>query len=92
PPSPPPSPFLLFLRPTRSTRMESSAASVVYKRHEQNTHNIFYTAITRAKTELKIYWSAETENKILKSLKIKDIHKDFHLFKNNIQNIKTLKN
>ncbi len=38
------------------------------------------------------YWSAETENKILKSLKIKDINKDFHLFKNNIQNIKTLKN
>ncbi|ELT2541046.1 AAA family ATPase, partial [Campylobacter coli] len=59
---------------------------------EQVTHNIFYTAITRAKKELKIYWSAETENKILKSLKIKDINKDFHLFKNNIQNIKTLKN
>ncbi|EAJ3728808.1 helicase, partial [Campylobacter coli] len=34
---------------------------------EQITHNIFYTAITRAKKELKIYWSAETENKILKS-------------------------
>ncbi|EKN7415902.1 ATP-binding domain-containing protein, partial [Campylobacter coli] len=30
---------------------------------EQITHNIFYTAITRAKKELKIYWSAETENK-----------------------------
>ncbi|EHF1834595.1 ATP-binding domain-containing protein, partial [Campylobacter coli] len=29
---------------------------------EQVTHNIFYTAITRAKKELKIYWSAETEN------------------------------
>ncbi|WP_274542097.1 ATP-binding domain-containing protein [Campylobacter jejuni] len=52
---------------------------------EQITHNIFYTAITRAKKELKIYWSAETENKILKSLKIKDINKDFYLFKNNIQ-------
>ena len=35
---------------------------------EQITHNIFYTAITRAKDELKIYWSPETENKILKNL------------------------
>lgn len=55
-------------------------------------HIIFFIQQLRAKKELKIYWSAETENKILKSLKIKDINKDFHLFKNNIQNIKTLKN
>ncbi|HEB9289263.1 TPA: AAA family ATPase [Campylobacter coli] len=48
---------------------------------EQITHNIFYTAITRAKKELKIYWSAETENKILKSLKIKNINQDFDLSK-----------
>lgn len=52
---------------------------------EQITHNIFYTAITRAKKELKIYWSPETENKILNSLKIKDVDKDFYLFKNSIQ-------
>ncbi|WP_121763295.1 AAA family ATPase [Helicobacter burdigaliensis] len=52
---------------------------------EQITHNIFYTAITRAKKELKIYWSAETENKILKSLKIKGLNRDFYLFKNNIK-------
>lgn len=36
---------------------------------EQTTHNIFYTAITRAKEELKIYWSPETENKILSNMK-----------------------
>jgi ATP-dependent exoDNAse (exonuclease V) alpha subunit len=33
---------------------------------EMITHNIFYTAITRAKDKLKIYWTAETEKKILK--------------------------
>jgi energy-coupling factor transporter ATP-binding protein EcfA2 len=46
---------------------------------EQITHNIFYTAITRAKEKLKIYWSAETENKILKELKRRDNKRDIGL-------------
>ena len=32
---------------------------------EQITHNIFYTAITRAKKKLKIYWSAETMKSVV---------------------------
>ena len=30
------------------------------------THGIFYTAITRAKTNLKIYWSSETMHDVVK--------------------------
>ncbi|ECK1948147.1 helicase, partial [Campylobacter lari] len=52
---------------------------------EQITHNIFYTAITRAKKRLKIYWSAETENKILNSLKLKDIKKDYSLLSSKLK-------
>ncbi len=48
---------------------------------EQITHNIFYTAITRAKDELKIYWSPETENKILKNMKRRNNQKDVGLLK-----------
>ena len=48
---------------------------------EMITHNIFYTAITRAKEKLKIYWSPETENKILTSLAKKNIAKDVGLLK-----------
>ena len=33
---------------------------------EKITHSIFYTAITRAKEKLKIYWSAETMDAIVK--------------------------
>ena len=40
------------------------------------THNIFYTAITRAKEKLKIYWSPETEKKILESLSLRNYRKD----------------
>ena len=36
---------------------------------EKITHSIFYTAITRAKEKLKIYWSAETMDAIVKSFK-----------------------
>ncbi|HRH23137.1 MAG TPA: ATP-dependent RecD-like DNA helicase [Candidatus Magasanikbacteria bacterium] len=46
---------------------------------EMITHNIFYTAITRAKEKLKIYWSAETQNTVLKSLKKRDGGKDVAL-------------
>ena len=34
---------------------------------ERITHDIFYTAITRAKKRLKIYWSPETMKEILAS-------------------------
>lgn len=34
---------------------------------EKITHSVFYTAITRAKENLKIYWSAETMDAIVKS-------------------------
>lgn len=48
---------------------------------EMITHNIFYTAITRAREKLKIYWTPETENKILKRLERKTNGKDEALLK-----------
>ena len=45
------------------------------------THNVFYTAITRAKEKLKIYWTPETENKILNNFKLKNNNKNVHLLK-----------
>lgn len=45
------------------------------------THNIFYTSITRAKENLKIYWTPETEHKVLNSLEFKDGRKDIALLK-----------
>src|SRR5690606_9650960 len=46
---------------------------------EMISHNIFYTAITRAKQKLKIYWTPESENKILESFKTKFNRKDYSL-------------
>ena len=48
---------------------------------EMISHNIFYTAITRAKEKLKIYWTPESEKKILGSFNTKFNRKDFSLLK-----------
>ena len=40
---------------------------------EKITHSIFYTAITRAKEKLKIYWSAETMKKVIENFSCDDI-------------------
>ncbi len=46
---------------------------------ERITHNIFYTAITRARKKLKIYWSPETQHKILSDIKPISCKKDAYL-------------
>lgn len=45
------------------------------------THNIFYTAITRAKENLRIYWTPETEKKVLESMSINDNRKDYYILR-----------
>lgn len=49
---------------------------------EMITHNIFYTAITRAREKLKIFWTPETENRVLSNLQKKFNGKDLSLLKN----------
>lgn len=44
--------------------------------------NIFYTAITRAKKELTIFWTVETAQYIINQIKQYDDTKDFNIFKN----------
>lgn len=49
---------------------------------EKISHSIFYTAITRAKEKLKIYWSAETMEAIVSSFsKEKEEQRTFSLIK-----------
>lgn len=45
------------------------------------SHSIFYTAITRARNKLKIFWSPEVEKKILNGIKPRDNTKDINLLK-----------
>lgn len=47
---------------------------------EMITHNIFYTAITRSKKHLKIYWSPETQEKVISSFEVSDAKWDATIF------------
>lgn len=43
------------------------------------THNIFYTAVTRAREHLLIFWTPETQQRVLQSLSRNTDKKDVHL-------------
>lgn len=44
---------------------------------ESITHNIFYTAITRSRQFLTIYWSPETQKNIINTFKMKNLDKEY---------------
>ena len=45
------------------------------------THNIFYTAITRAQKDLKIYWTPEVEKKVLERIRPRNIAADVEILR-----------
>lgn len=47
---------------------------------EMITHNIFYTAITRTKNMLKIYWSPESQEKIINAFEKVDVSNEATIF------------
>jgi energy-coupling factor transporter ATP-binding protein EcfA2 len=48
---------------------------------ERITHNVFYTAITRAKEHLTLFWSPEVCNRVLSKIKPKTNDKDYNLLR-----------
>lgn len=48
------------------------------------THNIFYTAITRVREKLKIYWTPEVEKRVLDRIEPRKHGKDIALLKKSI--------
>lgn len=58
----------------------SSVKLVITKDAEKRiTHNVFYTAITRARESLHIYWSPESQSRILSSFELSSCNKDAQL-------------
>lgn len=66
----------------------NSVKIIITQEIEENiSHNIFYTAITRAMDKLKIYWTPECQNKIIKNMKIKFNVKDACIIRNKINRL-----
>lgn len=59
--------YAISIHKSQGLEYDSIKVIIVDEIEEMITHNIFYTAITRTKQHLKIYWSANTQNTILKS-------------------------
>lgn len=63
----------------------NSVKIIITQEIEENvSHNIFYTAITRAMNKLKIYWTPECQNNIIKNMKPKFNAKDANIIRNKI--------
>lgn len=52
---------------------------ITHANEDDITQNIFYTAITRARSDLMIYWAPETQQSVLGSLERRSNHKDVAL-------------
>lgn len=65
----------------RAQGLEYKSVKIVITNANEDgiTHNIFYTAITRAREHLQVFWTPETEKSIVAQLKPKSTAKDVNL-------------
>lgn len=73
--------YAVSIHKAQGLEYDSVKVVITNETEERISHNIFYTAITRAKKKLKIYWTPETEKKILDKLEKKFNKRDVHLLK-----------
>ena len=57
--------YAVSIHKAQGLEYDSVKVIIPQSNSEKITHGIFYTAITRAKKKLKIYWSAETMKEIV---------------------------
>lgn len=62
--------YAVSIHKAQGLEYESVKVVIPNNNAEKITHGIFYTAITRAKENLKIYWSPETMQKIVKEFSL----------------------
>ena len=73
--------YAVSIHKAQGLEYESVKIVITDETDELITHNIFYTAITRARNKLKIYWSPEVEKRVLEGFKSKTSNKDVALLK-----------
>lgn len=73
--------YAVSIHKAQGLEYDSVKVVITNEIEEMISHNIFYTAITRAKKKLKIYWSPETEKRVLENMKEQFNDKDYRLFR-----------
>jgi len=74
--------YAVSIHKSQGLEYDSVKVVITQANEEDITHNIFYTAITRAREELRIFWSPETQDAVVESLvQAKSNGKDIALLK-----------
>jgi ATP-dependent exoDNAse (exonuclease V) alpha subunit len=73
--------YAVSIHKAQGLEYDSVKVVITATNEDDISHNIFYTAITRAREHLKIYWSAETQKAVLEKLEHSRSGKDVSLLK-----------
>lgn len=73
--------YAVSIHKAQGLEYESVKVVVTDANEDDVSHSIFYTAVTRARRYLKIFWTPETQQSVLKKLDRKTNSKDVHLLK-----------
>lgn len=68
--------YAVSIHKAQGLEYDSVKVIITSDSEEKISHNIFYTAITRAKNKLIVYWTPETMKKVIKSFESKDGYSD----------------
>ena len=74
--------YAVSIHKSQGLEYDSVKIIITDESEEQITHDIFYTAITRARKKLTIYWSPEVCNRVLSRVRPRNDLKDFNILKN----------
>lgn len=82
--------YAISIHKSQGLEYDSVKIVIADETEERITHNIFYTAVTRARSELTIYWSPEVCNRILNRIRPANYERDYNLLeaKNSLEDQK----
>lgn len=72
--------YAVSIHKAQGLEYESVKVVITEDIDEMITHNIFYTAITRARRNLKIYWSLESQQRVISRFEKMDARNDATIF------------
>jgi len=72
--------YAVSIHKAQGLEYESVKVVITEDMDEMITHNIFYTAITRAKNKLKIFWSPESQQRVLSNFTKSNINGEARIF------------
>lgn len=73
--------YAVSIHKAQGLEYDSVKIVITDESEDRITHNIFYTAITRARKNLVIYWSPEVGERILRRIRPCDYRRDYNILK-----------